>query len=604
MSDEKYQHLMDTEGSSCDVTRIITTKEAIRIFEYKTFCREIFQKSKKEIDACFLMPIKLYYDVEDIRKEEMLPILDEWVTKFLQKKSQIKYFWVFLCDMASGGMEYDWHSSELNLKEYNLSSIRLHMNDIGKIEKRKYITKVLKGRENVEYWLLKVYDMTLRNMVSIGNLCSFIENIIQYLNKCGIKIKMPITKKQTFENKDYFYMFASNLMLLVFRCRFGVEKAVEWYYDCNKDYLRYYDWMLEEYIQLVEKHNIQSYERFYQMRKLAQERQNKYASKEVGDIYGCGMLLESECGGHIYIEPDMEKACTYYRISLESSYMPAGIAALKTGALTNEQQRSQLLNMCMAEQNREAYIYNAQQHIITAKKLINIDLQKGLENLEMCAAILTTLDDNYAIKYILKNDILSLIYQATILGADVTISCPNLQTLFSIDILKMDKQIYLNAVEENLLIAGELGYLGAEYSLAKLHEEDKEKYNSYISRGCEKGCERCLLERNRALKSSDPINWVKNLMDIWKNSTSEQLQLEIIKELATYEDVPNYRNDDVKLSVIMAEVYLCIQQGISVVAKPLSTDLNKTTTETINLLARLNNTRRKVMEILKDSLVD
>lgn len=596
MKRQKKESYMDTVSRADAGVRIICNSSMEKVaFDYNLFCETVMNMSKRRTDACFLVPLRMYHRVPEVRNDNMFSELEKWMYAFTQSGNRSIFFWVYL-DYLQGYNQLNHCDGDIqkyigkNVEE----DIKSVMNDVSKTERTRYIKVLCEKRGEEEYWILRAYELTLKYLFPVGGLTIIIKKIIDYLKKCDLKIDMPPNGNMNEESR-YIFQTMANLMLLVTRLRLGVSEdiAIQWYCDGNQAYFNYRDWMLEEYMKIVGQYSYQSYERFMRMRRIIDESRNKYAAKELGDIYRHGMLLRDDHNNAISIIKDQNMACEFYRISMEHKYIPAYIAAIKTGMLTNERQREEILLTSQKEHNLETLAYCADMRLDEMEKCVEWDIDKSLEYLKFAIEAMLFMEDTYERKYVLKNKLLlSNTYRlcrekTSIVSTEIK---ELLNNLYGEDILILDESKYFAMIEKNYLVAGEIGYFEAEYQLGKIFlERDNEKSRSYFAKGQEKGCEWCKLECARQRRNGNPQKWLETLVDMGKRYMPETLQLEIAKELSASNQWLKQSVEELNMSEeCLMELYIQLEHSYTLMVDNLNSvsgkDRKKETSELNKLL--------------------
>ncbi len=597
MKKQKNEGYMDTVSSVDTDVRVISSPDMQNTaFDYKFFCSSVMNMSKRKADACFLVPLRLYHREPEIRDDNIFLELEKWIKVFVKTGNKSVFFWVYLDYLQGYRQLRDCDGDIQHCIGKNVEAdTKTVMNDISKTEKANYIRLICGKRGDEEYWILKAYELTIKYLFSVGELTVVIKATINYLKRCDIKIDMPPNGNMNEGESRYVYQIMANLMLLVTRLRFGISEdvAVQWYYDGNRAFFNYRDWMLEEYMRIVGQYSYQSYERFVRMNKIVAEGKNKYAAKELGDIYRLGMLLKDGHNNTINIAEDQNMACKFYRISMENKYIPAYIAAIKTGMLTNEKQKEEILIASQKERNLESLSYYADKSLDEMDKYAGKDSNKNLEYLKTAVETILFIEDFYGQKHVLKNKLLLSETCKMCRKNEIVVSTEVtelLKNLYGVDILKLDENKFLEMIEKNYLSAGDVGYYEAEYQLGKMFSErDSEKSNSYFAMGEEKGCEWCKLECAREKRESDPGEWLKILVDMGKRNMSSPLQMEIAKELSAFSKCSTQPVEELDMSEeCLMELYIQIEHSCSIMVEKLSIvsgkDRKKETSELDRLL--------------------
>lgn len=532
----------DTVSSVKDNGRVIPQPGSHDLFlDYTYLCKKIFSESKAKMDACFLAPLKAYKENKEIRREENFTLLKKWVDAF-SEKHEVRHFWVFLA-YCGGFKLLKGQGDEICLSETDVSNaiqdVRSYMADVSKLEKNQYMVRLCKNRKETEYWILNIYELMLSKLYSMSTVTELVERVIAYLKDNGIKIDLPKPigggqeEKQVFQN-------ASNLMLFVMRLRLKIDydSALSWYQKGNAAYFRYRDHMLEEYIRLAVQFTNQSYERFMKMKDIAKE--NKYAAKEVGDIYRLGMELLDGHGNRIYIKANEEIACEFYLTCVDHEYVPAYISAIKTNALINAVQREEFLKKALEEGDAESLAYYAAKCMEDAEQGGQTKGDYGL--LKKAVSAIARIEDSYGEKQVLKGRLLDTkifeTYKNDASAKDAELDRV-LIGLYSQNVLKTDKGAILEEMEKIYLAAQKQGYFEAEYQLGKLFQgSDGTKSRKYFEEGKQKGCKRCMMEYARAQKGHNPQEWLRTMTELGQHMYKDHaLQMLLAKEWAESAEV-------------------------------------------------------------------
>ena len=371
-----------------------------------------------------------------------------------------------------------------------------------------------------------------------------IKDSVDYLRKCDINIDMPAII-DTNKNGEYLYQTAAGIMLLIMRLRINIEtrEAIDWYRKGNISYVGAKDRMLEEYIRLVNLYSYQSYERFISMEQIARENKNKYAAKEIGDIYRLGALLGDMYGNRIQIIADQEKACEYYRYAMENEFIPAYTPALKTGSVINERQKEEILRKATIERSQEGLAYYAQKCIQEAEDNIRKDETRVQKLLQEAIDAMLLLEDTYGEKFVLKNQILlSKVFKSYREKEkdDIQKLNEDIQKLYVKDIWNLSEEDFATEVEKNYVLAGKLGYYEAEYKIGMLFlETDCEKSELHFEQGKNMGCKWCMLEYVKMLRKQNPKAWLTEMISLGKCLHYEEKELwkAVAKEWVDCEDL-------------------------------------------------------------------
>lgn len=571
-----------TESIGKAIKKPSKPEEAI---EYKTFCREVMKMAKRNVDACFMAPLKLYHSQKKIQSMDMIQKIKAGLDQFSgMSSSDCIYFWLWL----DYGIESIGELSDRDWAEHikqNFSKIiadaKSLIEDASKPEKSKYIKELCKKREETECWILNVYELTLRKLYDVSGMRLLTENIIRYLEgyRIGIRTTISIVVNK---NEEHIYKIAANLMLLVMRLRLGInrDEAVRWYNEGNSAYFNDRDQMLEEYILITGKYSYQSYERFVKLGDMAINGKNKYAAKEVGDVYRLGATLVDCHENRIFIEEDKEKARDYYYICVEEKYIPAYISLVKMEILINEKQKEGLVQQAKENRDLEGLAYYAEHCLKRADEYCSTDRKKALEKLSDAAEAIAALEDTCAVKHMLKSELLLSKTFETV-GRSGERENENLaktlQKLYSPGILKADKEALYREIEEIYVLAQELGDYEAEYRLGKLFRDmDDGKSEKYFEQGREKGCKWCMLEGSRTLKTENAKEWLNVMIKLDKSvQGNEILQECIARELVEAKEVwEAVKNKQIELKGYeAAEIYLLIYRNLINVNSKKETDV-------------------------------
>lgn len=518
----------DTESIVDEKVRVILQPgKRNKVFDYTYFCKEVMGRKKRWVDAVFLLPLKLLkdYDEKEVREENFYVLLEKWMSIFKDKVGNIEYFWIYM--VYSGGYNKFKGKAEDDEIKYSIDenvseNAKTYMNDVSKLEKAKYITKQCEEDDMSEYWILRVYEITVKQIYFSADMARVVDRIIAYLQECEIKIDRPAFINYS-QSDNGIYAFASNLMLYVTRLHLNMnpEQALRKYKKGNVAYSRYRDQMLAEYIRLSDMYFYQSYERLVKMQACAMESGNKYAAKEVGDIYRLGMELQDMHGNRVVVEADAKTACEYYRLCLDAKYIPAYVSAVKTGALISAGQREDILKEAIEEKNPGGLAYYAEKCIKEADANEETEPGKALESIKYAVEAMIRIEDGYVEKHILKNALLQsktfASYKSGKLDSKAELN-KVLQSLYSGNIIAMNEDALLAEMEKTYKAAGECGFFEAEYRLGKLFQDsDADKSNKYFEQGKAKGCVWCLLECAQMQREKDPEEWLKTMVELGRN---------------------------------------------------------------------------------------
>lgn len=525
-----------TVGISGSERRIYETDETAMSFDYDVFCRDVIKVAKRKLDACLLVPLKFYHDNKEISVDMDFDKLNIWLNDFSHNMDDFFYVWSYLTYENGGNLFEKWSKGNENRIDMGVNAIESakgHLNDTSKLKDSKYIKMMCENRDMEEIWILNAYELTFKRIYRVPEIVFLIRNIIKYLNECGLDIQMPIL---TQTNEKIIYKMVACLMLLVIRVRLGISErlAMEWYKGGNLAYSLYTDQMLNEYINLLGDYYYNSYERFIMIQELAQKNKNKYAAKEIGDIYSLGGDLQDIYGHIIHIKRDLEMACNFYRISMEYEYIPAYMPAIKTNSFVEPAQRERKLKNALEEKSPLALAECAKENIKKADKCIQYDVEKASVLLANTISYISMMKDDYAEKYVIKNELMLSksfgIVKENIGKYEQLVDC--LEKGFSCDILSLTENEISKEIEQNYLLAGKLGYFEAEYKLGKyFQDKDESKSRHYISVGKEKGCNYCMLEYILHQENMDYNEWLSIMLFVGKRFHDDtDLLIKISKE--------------------------------------------------------------------------
>ena len=155
---------MDTVSSGSE-SIVYKGSQGVSSFQYMDFCRKIIKMSKRNVDACFLVPLKMYHNQSESLGEDSVQQIEIWLDIFQDKmkpdytknEEVIAAFWVYL-EYCNGFNELKKQSVDTSFETDLKSTIKGSMNDVSKLEKGKYIKKLLENRNDVECWILRAYE--------------------------------------------------------------------------------------------------------------------------------------------------------------------------------------------------------------------------------------------------------------------------------------------------------------------------------------------------------------------------------------------------------------------------------------------------------------
>lgn len=582
-------------------------------FDYTYLCKSVLKEKKGKVNAGFLVPLKMYHEKKEMCQENILAGLEEWMDAFLRKsekkKGDISHFWIY---MAYDGGDRDMMGQtagtapEKYIPDKAQESAQTHMNDVSKLWKTRYIAQLCENRDDVECWILQIYQINLSKMYSVSEMAIKMKDVVAYLKKCGLQVNEPFTTGSG-QTDEQIFQAAANLFLLLVRLEVNIapKKAVDWYKSGNVAFFRYRDSMLEDYMRLESTYFRQSYERFLKMREMAERGKNKYAAKEVGDILRLGMEFQDSRGNRISVKPDGEAACEFYRICIDNNYIPAYIPAIKTGALINGQQRENLLREALAEKAPEALAYHVRMLLDEADKWLRTEEEKAFRALREAADALILLEDTYGEKQILKAGLL----QTEAFDAYNRHKDPDqgfddaLRELYNREMINIGVDVVLEEVEKAYLKAGSLGYHEAEYRLGKLFlQKDEKKSREYFGQGTDKGCKWCRLEYVKTCRQQDPKNWLTHMMELGRHmQENSELLIEFAECWAEAEDVlTDLADGKIELGDDeIAEIYLQMNHVIEKIYGQKRENSSKRDSA-IALCGKLIQCKEKVMKLLKE----
>ena len=537
----------DTESNIEESIRVIPQQdEQSHGFDYTYFCKHVVKETKRWVDGNFLVPLKLLKEKEDVQEEKFYEQLEKWMYFYKEKEGSIEYFWIYMA-YDDGYRKFKEQSEDDGIKKSigdNVSdNAKTYTNDISKLEKTKYIVQQCKRCDMYEYWILKVYEITVKQIYSSADMARVVDNIIDYLRECNLKIDKPAFTDYD-QSDNALYSFASNLMLLVTRLHLNIDPvwALEKYKKGNIAYSRYIDQMLAEYIRVSDMYFYQSYERLLKMQICADEGRNKYAAKEVGDIYRLGMELQDMHGNKVVVQADSETACSYYRICLEEKHIPAYVPAVKTGGSINVRQQEEILKEAREEKAPESLAYYVEKCIEKADAIEPAESAEAFAWLKNAVNAMIFMEDSYVEKHVLKNALLQsksfAVYKKGKSGKEAELN-EMLETLYSKDIISIDEEATLAEMEKTYLAAGECGFFEAEYRLGKLFQDrDVDKSNKYFEKGKAKGCVWCLLECAQRQREQDPVGWMRSMKELGRNlNQNDALCVRMAEEWICGDDV-------------------------------------------------------------------
>lgn len=537
----------DTESIIEDSVRVIPQPDKHgQGFKYTYFCKSVLEETKRWVDANFLVPLKFLKEWENVQEEKFFERLEKWMNIFKGKVGNIEYFWIYMV-YSNGYCKFNecWEDDDIreSIGENVSDDAKTYMNDISKLESTKYIAEQCERGDMYEYWILKVYEITVKQIYSSADMIRVVDRIIDYLQECSIKIDKPAFTDYN-QGDMAIYSFASSLMLLVTRLHLNIDPdlALRKYKKGNVVYSGYRDQMLAEYIRVSEMYFYQSYERLLKMQICAEKGRNKYAAKEVGDIYRLGMELQDMHGNRVVVEANRETACAYYRICLEAKHTPAYVPAVKTGGSINERQQTEILKEAMEEKEPEGLAYYAEKCIEEADAMEQTESAGALEPIKNAVNAMTFMEDSYAEKQVLKNALLQsktfASYKSGKLKKEVELN-EMLENLYAKDIISMDEDEILAEMEKTYIAAGECGFFEAEYRLGKLFQNsDVDKSNKYFEQGKDKGCVWCLLEYAQRQREQDPEGWVRTMLKLGRSlNRNDALCIRVAEEWISGDDV-------------------------------------------------------------------
>lgn len=619
MNKEKIEIRTDTVSSGDGSNRVILRLDkSSRAFDYTHLCKNIIKQKKRWVDANFLVSLKLLKEYEDVQEETFYNLLVKWMDAFKNKIGNIDYFWIYLVYM-NGYNKFKGLSEDADMKECIddcvIKDAKTYMNDVSKLEKNKYITKLCESGDTNECWILRVYEIILKKTYLKAEMTLLVQRIISYLKECEIRINYPVVIEHI-QDENVIYSVASMLMLLVMRLRLNID--IDWalrkYKSGNVAYSGYRDQMLAEYIQLSSLYFYQSYERLIQMQYCAEHCKNKYAAKEVGDIYRLGMELQDIHGNIVVVEADGETACEYYRICIDAEYIPAYVPAVKTGVLLSEEQKAKILETAKVEKNPECLAYYAEKWIEEADTSEIAESSRVLKLIKQAVDAMTFMEDNYGEKHVLKNALLQsktfTAYKSGELGQEKELN-EMLRHLFSKDVIGMDENAILMEIGETYKLAGKYGFYEAEYRLGKLFQGSKADIsNKYFEQGKEKGCIWCTLECAQIQREQVPKEWLRTMLKLGRRIYKDiTLKIRVAEEWVAGDDVlKQIVEGKIKLQINeIMEIYLQIRDLVSCIFKKNDNDGNDNDEikENVKLLAELVKQQEYLEDfILKDQKRD
>lgn len=605
MSTKEIGSSTNTESVPRGERVIEGVQNRILSFDYKEFCREVMKKTKRSVDACFLVPLKWYHSNQKNVSGEIIQQVETVMDKFLELPNALcEYFWLWLDSEMQNNKRFldgNWEEDINDTAFGIIENTKSQMGDVSKLVGSRYIRILCENRDEIECQILNVYEITLKRIYSTDKMGSLLHDIVLYLKECKIGIK-ETTEFVLNQREEYIYKKAANIMLLIIRLYLGIDSklALRWYREGNIEYFYEDNIMLEDYILVIRNYPYQSYECFTKMEKMAEIGKNKYAAKEVGDIYRLGITLVNYYGNRILIKKDNEKACEFYGICIEKEYIPAYISAVRTGALINEQQKNELLQQAEKNGDFEGLVYDAERCIKKADECCQVNLKEALDILFNAAETIDLLEDAYAAKYVLKNELLlSKTFEVIRNSKEIKNEelFKALKKLYSLDILKLNKTDIYKIIEETYIEAEKWGYYEAEYRLGKFFQDiEPEKSENYFEQGKEKGCNWCRLEVARRLKKQNVKKWLDIMIEIGRDiQENEKLKECMIKELAESKEVWEViEKEKMKIEYDkIAKIYLLFCDGCIYTDKRKSEILDEIE-EKNALLAKLINGKKKM----------
>lgn len=623
----KYEcNSTDTVSSPGSEARIISQPMPVqRSFDFKYLCKSIIHKPIRNIEACFLAPLKVYREKieKTADRDAVLCQLGAWMDAFREKEGagSLLYFWIYLAfdggyeDFSNAGASADIGKRIRSCAAQNAKSLA---DSNSKLRNAEYIRRLCEARDHTECWILSLYELTLKKLYTSDDIAALIQKIIGYLRSIPYNIYMPAYISAGGQ-EERMVQEAANLMLLVMRLSLHIdsETALLWYKNGNASYFRYKDQPLADYLALVCQYPCQSYERLVKMEILANQG-NKYAAKEAGDLYRFGAQLTDRYGNRVGIRSDQEKTSRYYGICLESGYIPAYIPAVQTGVWLRESQKTAAIQKAVADRNPEALSYNARACLAEADSLIQTEPDRLPSLLHSAANAISSLEDDYWEKYVLKNTLLLsdtfrfLRANAGMDGAEKNIPMQKtLRDLYGFDALSAGRKELLNHMEEFYALAGRYGYFEAEYQLGRLFQmgdkPDLQKSAQYFETGKDKGCRKCMLEYAKLQQTQKPETWLQTMLQLGRNLTeSDPLQLILAKQWASCMDTNILRqiassNPDTALDEMM-EAYLQVTQLMRLISKSMSGNENtQELTDNIKLLNGLIEVQKDLKSLILES---
>lgn len=615
----KYEcNSTDTVSSPGSEARIISQPmPEQRSFDFKYLCKSIIHKPIRNIEACFLAPLKVYREKieKTADRDAVLCQLGAWMDAFREKEGagSLLYFWIYLAfdggyeDFSNAGASADIGKRIRSCAAQNAKSLA---DSNSKLRNAEYIRRLCEARDHTECWILSLYELTLKKLYTSDDIAALIQKIIGYLRSIPYNIYMPAYISAGGQ-EERMVQEAANLMLLVMRLSLHIdsETALLWYKNGNASYFRYKDQPLADYLALVCQYPCQSYERLVKMEILANQG-NKYAAKEAGDLYRFGAQLTDRYGNRVGIRSDQEKTSRYYGICLESGYIPAYIPAVQTGVWLRESQKTAAIQKAVADRNPEALSYNARACLAEADSLIQAEPDRLPSLLHSAANAISLLEDDYWEMYVLKSTLLLsdafrfLRENAGTDGAEKNISLQKtLRDLYGFDALSAGRKELLNHMEEFYALAGRYGYFEAEYQLGRLFQmgdkPDLQKSAQYFETGKDKGCRKCMLEYAKLQQAQMPEMWLQTMLRLGRNLTeNDPLQIILAKQWASCMDTNILRqiassNPDTALDEMM-EAYLQVTRLMRLISKSMSG--NENTQELTDNIKLLNG----LIEVQKD----
>lgn len=573
-----------TEGVPGRPKRKNLTSPESAAFECGNFYKNVLGLSKRKADGCFLLPLKIYNGHEKIRDHSQLGTLEARCDQYTAWGGEPELFWVYL--EYEGGYDRLWAGIfDDRAPEKVNESMRSCLSDIPKLRKTLYTRRLLEDRDLAECWILSVYQFMLRRIYKKKGISSFVNAAIREFRRCGIQVNDPNYASAEAETHTYLEQTAANLMLLAMRLSMDIPEgeALLWYKSGNPSFMNCRDGMLEDYMQIVRSYPYQSYHRLIRMRDLADACSNKYAAKEVGDIYRQGGVLINEDGARVLIEREPEQACDYYRRCMESEYIPAYIAAIKTGALKNGLQRDKILEQACLENDPEALAWRVRGLLERINSSPGEPPEHRLDRFVEVLETVLKIEDTYAEKYILKNEVFAcaLFRHCRSTPEAVPEKVREVfERLYFPGIFTADDEVILRERIGNYEMAQKFGHHGANYLLGKLFRGvDDKKSREYFDAGSNAGCKRCVLEQVRLLKADEPERYLDLLLGLEAEEGPGELLLEIAGELADSVELIKQRasrlaREDNAIAALI-ELYIQVDWGFRKMADSISSRMDR-----------------------------